>query len=251
MSKKKLISAYSYGLFIFLMILAFSTALIPFLLSHLWSKKPRIYFQKIVQQYFRLFYKLMPLLGKVTVINREIANKYHPCIYVSTHQSSMDYTLLSTIIDDYTVTSNHPISDFFLFMKFPKNGLGIYYIPKGELNLAQIAYEKLKEALRLNSSIILFPEGTRNPTTQLKKFKGGAFRLAIEGGVPVVPIIINGTGSIVTKGSNITKTLDKKNVEITFLEPIYPHNDEKFMQFAKRVQLIIQKHIDKKIDEQI
>ncbi|MCK4441857.1 MAG: 1-acyl-sn-glycerol-3-phosphate acyltransferase, partial [Sulfurovaceae bacterium] len=136
MNKKKLISTYSYGLFIILMIFAFSTALIPFLLSHIWSKKPRVYFQKIVQQYFRIFYKLMPLLGQVTIINREIANKYHPCIYVSSHQSSMDYTLLSTIIDDYTTTSNHPISEFPLFLKFPKNGLGIYSVPKGKLDQA-------------------------------------------------------------------------------------------------------------------
>lgn len=247
MNKKKLISAYSYGLFIFLMLFAFATALVPFLLSHLWSKKPRVYFQKIVQQYFRLFYKLMPLLGKVTVINRDIANRYHPCIYVSTHQSSMDYTLLSTIIDDYTTTSNHPISDFFLFMKFPRNGLGIYYIPKGQLDLANKGYQNLKKALKLNSSVILFPEGTRNPTNHLKKFKGGAFRLAIEEGVPVVPIIIDGTGSIVTKGSNVTRTLEKKDVTITFLDPIYPNRDEKFMEFGKRVRQIMQDYIEKKL----
>ena len=250
MNKKKLISAYSYGLFILLMVFAFATALIPFLVSHLLSKKPRVYFQKIVQQYFRLFYKLMPLLGKVTIINRDIANRYHPCIYVASHQSSMDYTLLATIIDDYTTTSNHPISDFFLFMKFPKNGLGIYYIPKGQLDLAHIGYQNLKKGLKLGSSVILFPEGTRNPTKKLKKFKSGAFRLAIEERVPIVPIIIDGTGSIVTKGSNITKTLEKKDVTITFLKPIYPKSDEKVMEFKKRVREVMQEYIDKKSQDE-
>jgi len=186
----------------------------------------------------------MPLIGKITIINRDIANRYHPCIYVSTHQSSMDYTLLSTIIDDYTTTANHPISDFFLFLKFPKNGLGIYYIPKGKLDQANIGYQNLKKALKLNSSVILFPEGTRNPTNQLKKFKGGAFRLAIEEQVPLVPIVIKGTGDIVTKGSNVTKTLDKKDVTITFLDPIYPNRDERFIDLGKRVRATMQEYID-------
>jgi len=244
MNKKMIISSYSYGLFIILMIFAFLTALPIFLLSHLWSKKPRVYFQKVVQQYFRLFYKLMPLIGKITVINRDIANRYHPCIYVSNHQSSMDYTLLSTIIDDYTTTANHPISDFPLFLKFPKNGLGIYYIPKGNLTKANIGYESLKKALKLNSSVILFPEGTRNQTSELKKFKGATFRLAIDTQLPIIPIVISGTGKIVTKGSNITKTLQKKDIIISFLEPIYPNKDDKFLELSKRTRNIMQEYMN-------
>ena len=247
MNAKKLVSAYTYALFIILMIFALLSAYPIFLISHLWSKKPRIYFQKIVQQYFRLFYFMMPLMGKITVHNRENINRFHPCIYVSSHQSSIDYTLLATLIDDYVTPSNHFISDYFLFMKIPRNALGVYYIPKGDLTEVESGYKNFAKALTLNSSVIIFPEGTRNPSTKLKRFKSGAFRLAMQDGVPVVPVIIRGTGSIVSKGSNITKTLEKKEIDITFLEPIYPNRDEKFLTFGNRVREIMQLSIDKMV----
>ena len=242
MNAKTVISFYTYALFIILMIFALLSAYPVFLVAHLWSKKPRVYFQKIVQQYFRLFYKMMPLMGKITVKNRENINAFHPCVYVSSHQSSIDYTLLATLIDDYVTPSNHFISDYFLFMKIPKYALGVYYLPQGNLTEVDTGYKSFAKALKIGSSVIMFPEGTRNPHPTLKKFKGGAFRLAIQENVPVVPVIINGTGSIVSKGSNITKTLEKKEVEIRFLEPIYPEKDEKFLSFGKRVREVMQLH---------
>jgi 1-acyl-sn-glycerol-3-phosphate acyltransferase len=242
--KKTLISAYVYGLFIFLMVFALLSAYPLYLIAHLWSKKPRIYFQKVVQQYFRLFYKMMPLMGRITVINPQTANQFHPCVYASTHQSSIDYTLLATIIDDYVTPSNHFISDFALFMRIPRHALGIYYIPQGQISEVDAGYKSFNKALQLDSSVIIFPEGTRNPTDELKPFKSGAFRLATEQGVPVVPIIIDGTGKIVSKGSNVTKTLDKKDVTITFLEPIYPQEGERFLQLRRQVKQTMQEFID-------
>ncbi len=244
MSKKTLISVYIYSLFIFLMLLALLSAYPVYLLAHLWSKKPRIYFQKIVKQYFKLFYKMMPILGKIKIVNPSIINKFHPCVYVSSHQSSIDYTLLATMIDDYVTPSNHFISDFPLFMKIPKHALGVYYIPQGKLNEVEAGYKSFSDALTTGSSVIIFPEGTRNPSNQLKSFKGGAFRLSTEQNVPIVPIIINGTGKIVSKGSNITKTLNQKDVVVTFLDPIYPHEDERFLQLRTRVKAVMQEFID-------
>jgi 1-acyl-sn-glycerol-3-phosphate acyltransferase len=49
--------------------------------------------------------------------------------------------------------------------------------------------------------MILFPEGTRSPDGRLQPFKKGAFVLAIETGVPVVPLGISGSRSIMPKGS--------------------------------------------------
>ena len=186
----------------------------------------------------------MPLMGEVKVINSEYANAFSPCIYVSSHQSSIDYTLLATIIDDYVTSSNHFISDYFLFMKIPRNALGVYYIPKGKLSEAEAVYSSFKNALKIGSSVIIFPEGTRNGEQKLRAFKGGAFRLALSQNVPVVPVIIDGTGSIVSKGSNVSKTLDKKDIKVTFLKPIYPKSEESFIEFRKRVKSKMQSFID-------
>jgi 1-acyl-sn-glycerol-3-phosphate acyltransferase len=50
-------------------------------------------------------------------------------------------------------------------------------------------------------TLILFPEGTRSPDGELQPFKKGAFVLAVETGVPVVPVGISGSREVMPKGS--------------------------------------------------
>ncbi|MBX3459261.1 MAG: 1-acyl-sn-glycerol-3-phosphate acyltransferase [Planctomycetes bacterium] len=52
-------------------------------------------------------------------------------------------------------------------------------------------------------SILFFPEGSRSPDGKLKRFKNGAFMLAVEAQVPVVPVVLEGTGACVRKGSPV------------------------------------------------
>ena len=49
-------------------------------------------------------------------------------------------------------------------------------------------------------SLIIFPEGTRSPDGRLGPFKGGSFLLAIEAGLPVVPLSVDGTRHVMRKG---------------------------------------------------
>jgi 1-acyl-sn-glycerol-3-phosphate acyltransferase len=46
---------------------------------------------------------------------------------------------------------------------------------------------------------MIFPEGTRSTTADLLPFKDGAFRLAIEAGVPILPLAVSGTSSALRK----------------------------------------------------
>jgi len=50
-------------------------------------------------------------------------------------------------------------------------------------------------------SVILFPEGTRSPDGRVGEFRDGAFRLAIEAGVDVVPLAISGAAASLPKRS--------------------------------------------------
>lgn len=54
-------------------------------------------------------------------------------------------------------------------------------------------------AVARGRSVVVFPEGTRSATGELLPFKDGAFRLAIEAGVPIVPCAIGGTRLILPK----------------------------------------------------
>jgi 1-acyl-sn-glycerol-3-phosphate acyltransferase len=57
------------------------------------------------------------------------------------------------------------------------------------------------DRIRAGTSIVFFPEGTRQPDALLQQFKPGGFLLAMKAGVPVVPVSIVGTKDIIRKSS--------------------------------------------------
>jgi 1-acyl-sn-glycerol-3-phosphate acyltransferase len=77
--------------------------------------------------------------------------------------------------------------------------------------------------------MLVFPEGTRSPDGRLLPFKRGAFHLAIEAGVPIVPITIVGSHDAWPKGSFSLKPVE---LAVHFHAPVDPR------QFATREQLL-------------
>jgi 1-acyl-sn-glycerol-3-phosphate acyltransferase len=67
------------------------------------------------------------------------------------------------------------------------------------------------------ASLINFPEGTRSRDGRVGRFKGGVFLLAIESGLPVVPISVSGTRNVMLKGRLMTCPGD---VTVTVHPPI-------------------------------
>ena len=240
----KLLSAYIYGLFIFLMFCALFTAGPLTLVYWVFGGDPRWSFQVVVRFFWRLFIQMSPVIGKVTISNPENLNTLKPAIYVSSHQSSIDFVLLGSIIKDFATISNHPISDLPIFMKIPRL-VGVYYMEKLNPNAAITVFNRLTKALEKGTNVFIFPEGTRNYSETLLQFQKGAFRLSVDNQVPIVPVIIDGTGRIVSKGSNVTKTSQATDIEVSFLEPIYPQEGETVRALMKRVKETMQVDITK------
>ncbi|MGH9384951.1 MAG: lysophospholipid acyltransferase family protein, partial [Vicinamibacterales bacterium] len=92
-------------------------------------------------------------------------------------------------------------------------------------------------------SLIMFPEGTRSPDGFLGKFKGGGFLLALQTGLPVVPISVVGSRHVMQKGQLTTKP---GRVTLVVHAPIAmsEHENEqrhaaKVRAFADRVREVI------------
>lgn len=87
-------------------------------------------------------------------------------------------------------------------------------------NNRESAFESLKLAARKiknGVSVLIFPEGTRSLDGKVRPFKKGGFVLAIDAGVPIVPIVLTGTRSIMTKGSF---RINPGNVSMIVCQPI-------------------------------
>jgi 1-acyl-sn-glycerol-3-phosphate acyltransferase len=78
------------------------------------------------------------------------------------------------------------------------------------------AIEQCRDRLNRKVSVMIFPEGTRS-TGELLPFKDGAFRLAIELGVPILPMAVAGTRTALRKGSFL---YGRSRAEVRVLEPI-------------------------------
>jgi 1-acyl-sn-glycerol-3-phosphate acyltransferase len=79
------------------------------------------------------------------------------------------------------------------------------------------AMERCRDALRKRVSVMIFPEGTRSKTAELLPFKDGAFRLAIEAGVPILPLALWGTGTALPKHG---WRFGRSAAEVRVLEPV-------------------------------
>jgi 1-acyl-sn-glycerol-3-phosphate acyltransferase len=71
--------------------------------------------------------------------------------------------------------------------------------------------------LRRGHSLMAFPEGTRSPDGRMREFKKGAFFMAVEAGVRIVPIAINGTRLVMPKGRSATMP---GTVSMDILQPV-------------------------------
>ena len=67
---------------------------------------------------------------------------------------------------------------------------------------------------------MIFPEGTRSPDKEIGFFKRGAFQLAIQADVPILPVLIDGTGGVLPKHGLIFDS--GHHIMIRVLDPVQP-----------------------------
>jgi 1-acyl-sn-glycerol-3-phosphate acyltransferase len=82
---------------------------------------------------------------------------------------------------------------------------------------AVASVEKASEALRAGQSFLIYPEGTRSPDGRLQRFKKGAVVMAINAGVPIVPMVCSGAHRIMEKRSLV---IHPGEIVVEFLDPI-------------------------------
>lgn len=119
-----------------------------------------------------------------------------PAIYCANHQSAMDIPVLYV---------NLPVQFRFVakrslfnmpFMGWHLRRSGHIAVDRDRPRDAMKSMKKAAEEIRAGKSVLLFPEGHRSRDGRMLPFKTGSFYMAILAGVPVVPITLNGTRSV-------------------------------------------------------
>jgi 1-acyl-sn-glycerol-3-phosphate acyltransferase len=122
-----------------------------------------------------------------------------PYIVVANHQSILDILLLSRAPREMKWVAKEELFDL-PWVGWMLRMSGDIPIRRGDVESGGEALSRAKAYLSRGMSVMLFPEGTRSKTGKLLPFKSGAFRLAVETGVPVLPVAVHGTARGMPKG---------------------------------------------------
>jgi 1-acyl-sn-glycerol-3-phosphate acyltransferase len=98
--------------------------------------------------------------------------------------------------------------------------------------------KKMARLVGEHHSLIVFPEGTRSIDGTIQRFKGGSFALAVEAGLPVVPITICGSRHVMTKGQLMVRP---GAVTVAIHEPIETAGvpRDAVREMAERVRAVV------------
>ncbi|HEX2167210.1 MAG TPA: lysophospholipid acyltransferase family protein [Longimicrobiales bacterium] len=145
-----------------------------------------------------------------------IRDPRRPYIAVANHESYADIFLISHLPWEMKWLSKAEV------MRLPLMGwlmrmAGDIPVHRGDSRSRAEAMNGIRDRLAKRVSVIVLPEGTRAPTDQLLPFRDGAFRVAVELGLPVLPIAVAGTRNAMAKGSF---RFNRATAEARVLEPI-------------------------------
>jgi putative phosphoserine phosphatase/1-acylglycerol-3-phosphate O-acyltransferase len=141
-----------------------------------------------------------------------------PCVFLFNHQSKLDPIIVTRLLrGGFTGIAKKETANVPVFGQFFRLA-GVVFVDRGNTRQAKAALGPAVTKLRDESiSLVIAPEGTRSATPRLGRFKKGAFHIAMQAGVPVVPIVIHNASEVMWRGS---QTLHGGTVEVQVLEPV-------------------------------
>ncbi len=140
-----------------------------------------------------------------------------PAVFLFNHQSQLDVLILAKLLrGGFTAVAKKEAS------RVPAFGLlfrlaDVAFVDRADSTQARAALEPAVARLRDGLSLVIAPEGTRSATPALGPFKKGAFHVAMQAGVPIVPVVIRNAGELMWRGSS---TIRSGTVHVTVLPPI-------------------------------
>jgi putative phosphoserine phosphatase/1-acylglycerol-3-phosphate O-acyltransferase len=113
-----------------------------------------------------------------------------PAVFIFNHQSALDVLLLCKLLRrDFVGVAKQELRRVPLLGTFAA-WTGTVFVDRKNSKSAIAALQPAVDALRGGTSLAIAPEGTRTPTPRLAPFKKGAFHMAMQARVPIVPIVI-------------------------------------------------------------
>jgi 1-acyl-sn-glycerol-3-phosphate acyltransferase len=179
---------------------------------------PRLSWRRVVAR--ALTRQLLRLVGiPVAVRGGEHLRHDRPCVLVTNHASYMDALVLIAVLPTWVsfVAKRELTRHFFPRVLFQR--LGTEFVERFEAQRGVEDTERVLQGVRAGRAMLFFPEGTFKRAPGLLPFRMGAFVVAAQAGVPLVPMAITGTRSILRAEQWFPQ---RGTVSVTIGAPIMP-----------------------------
>jgi putative phosphoserine phosphatase/1-acylglycerol-3-phosphate O-acyltransferase len=140
-----------------------------------------------------------------------------PAVFIFNHQSGIDALLMIKLVRrDVTGVGKQELRRHPIFGPL-FSAAGVVFVDRSNSKAAIEALQPAVEALREGRSLVIAPEGTRSTTPKLGPFKKGAFQIAMQAGVPIVPVVFRNAIDALPKHAVIVRP---STIEAVVLPPI-------------------------------
>jgi 1-acyl-sn-glycerol-3-phosphate acyltransferase len=202
-----------------------------------WAHRPAAKFVRKLGVW-SFFKPAIAVFGNPRVVGVDrLSDVESPVIFAANHHSHADTSLLlatlpSRLRDDLAIAAG---ADYFFPNRIAAafSALFIGAIPIERTKISKLSLRNSQKALEKGQNLLIFPEGSRSPDGWSREHRPGAAYLAKRCGVPVVPIYLDGTGSVLPKGRNWPR---RARCAVVFGQPMRIGDDENPRAFAKRVE---------------
>lgn len=167
----------------------------------------------------RLWGKLFCLLMfvRVTVSGRENIDKKTSYVFIANHQGAYDiFSIYGYLNHNFRWMMKKSLGNIPFVGSACKVSGQIFVDNKSASGVAHTMQEA-KERLKQGLSLVVFPEGARSWTGKMRPFKRGAFKLAIDFNLPIVPVTIDGSFKVMPRTTYLIKP---GHIHLTIHKPI-------------------------------
>lgn len=198
-----------------LVVITFLTAVITIVMTavcgdRFWGYWPAHIWSRIV---------CLMLFVKVEVYGRENIEKNQSYIFVANHQSAFDiWSIFGFLNHNFRWLMKKSLENIFL-VGYACRKSGHVFVDNSKLASIKETIDTASRRLTNGLSLVIFPEGSRTFDGKMGDFKRGAFLLAAEFGLPVVPITVDGAFKVLPR---TTYNINPGKIKLIIHKPILP-----------------------------
>ena len=160
----------------------------------------------------------MAVLGvKIEVIGEAHLQAHRPCVFIINHQSKFDmFVMMNIVRRSFSGVAKAEAANVPGFGRYMKMA-GVAFLDRADSRKSIDALKPAVDRIKSGLSMCIAPEGTRSWTPKVGRFKKGAFHMAMQAGVPIVPVVIRNAGEIMGRND---QTMRSGTVQVAVLPPV-------------------------------